>query len=495
MDTQILSESVLESVEIPKEQNKESTVKNENNKNNFDKNSKKILKLLLVLALPIALQNFLSALVNIIDNLMVSSFDVNPEICQKGVSAVLLVNQFVFVYQVIIFALAGAASVFISQFFGKNEFKQIPKVFGFSVVIGTFIGIVVTIISICVPSQIISLFFSPDDAQIAEFASTYLKGVALSFLPFTISTITAMTIRGTKKVNLALIATSISILINTFLNYSFMFGKFGMPKFGLVGAAYGTVIARFVEMITIISVSISKKYLIYGKIKEMFTFSKLFTKKFFKVFLPTCCNEIFWVLGTTVYLAIFSQIPDNGISLSALGVTQSIDKLVFVFFIGVGNATGVLIGNSIGNGENDKAHFYAKKCIKFSLIIGLVVGAITFSLSFMVPLMFNSLTTDAISLTRQLLYVFAIFMVVRSICFTVVIGVLRNAGDVIFSMILESITIWAVAVPLAYLGVMVFNLSIVWTYVLINCEEVLKTIIVLLRFKSKRWMKNVVNDI
>lgn len=469
------------------------TTKNDLNHEERHKKNKKIFMALFVLALPVALQNLLSALLNIIDNLMVSSL--GKGIAEPAMSGVLLVNQYIFVFQVIVFAVANSAVVYIAQFFGKGDKKNIPPAFSLALILGIGLGIIFTAISAIFPRQIIQLFFKPD-AEILDYATKFLSVVAYSFLPFAVSTVLACSIRGIKKVNLALIATSIGIVFNVFFNYSFMFGKFGMPELGIRGTALGTVISRTIEMLILLLYTIfNKKYFIWTNIKEQFKITKDYVKKYFKVFLPACTNEVFWVIGNSVYLAFFSQMPSSDIGLSALSITQSVDKLIFVFIIGLGSATNVIIGNLIGAKDYDETMYQSKLIMKFTTILGLIVGALMILSTFTLDFLFVDVSAESLRTAKWLLVVFGTVMVVRARNFNYILGILRSGGDVVFTMLVESITIWVIAVPMAALGTFVFKFPIEITYILIYLEEIVKVFIIERRFRSKKWLKNLVDDI
>ena len=436
------------------------------------------------LALPIALQNLLTSIVNIVDQVMVGALP--ADIATYAMSAVLLVNQIVFIFQIIIFAICNTNNVFLSQYWGKNDRDSIPPAVGFGLSLSVLIAIVTTLACTLFPQFVVGLF--APKAEILRYAEEFLRVVALSFLPSTLSIVLTFALRGLKKMKLALIANGAAIVVNCFLNFSLMFGKLGFPQLGLVGAAWGTVFSRIVEMTIVIAGLLIAKYPITARLSKMFAWTKDYLRQFTKMFLPILSNELFWVLGSSVYLAVFAQLPDSENVLSAVNVTQSLDKLVGVAMIGLGSATSVVIGNILGTNDVEKAKAYAKMSVQYSLFVGLLVAGIMFALSFFVQYFFVNLNAESLNYARNLILIFAVAAVIRTLNFNL-IGVLRAGGDTTFCFLTETCTIWLIAVPVCCLTGLVFQWRVEIIYSLIYLEEALKALLLSLRQRSGKWIR------
>ena len=266
--------------------------------------------------------------------------------------------------------------------------------------------------------------------------------------------------------------------------------KFGMPELGLNGAAWGTVISRGVELVIVLAAVLLRPTSITGPIRKMTEWNKFFFKGYFRIFTPTVANEVFWALGTTAYFAVFARMPDSESVLAALNITQSIDKLIFVFLIGIGNATAVLIGNSLGAGKPERAREDAYKALTFALMCGVLFGILNYCITFLLPVVFKTLSPASIEYANKVLLVYSIFLFVRAVNYTAVIGILRAGGDTRFCMLIETCTVWLLAVPAVAIGGLVFGLHIAWLYVLVFGEEFLKSFVLLWRVKNGKWQKN-----
>ena len=437
------------------------------------------------LAVPIALQNLLTSVVNIVDQVMVGALP--AEIANYAMSAVLLVNQIVFIFQIVIFAICNTNNVFISQYWGKNDRDAIPPAVGFGLCLSIVIALLTTLVCMLFPHFVVGLF--APKAEILRYAEEFLRVVALSFLPSTISIVLTFALRGLKQMKLALISNGAAIVVNCFLNFSLMFGKFGFPEMGLVGAAWGTAFSRIVEMVIVLVGLLIAKYPITARLPKMVTWSKDYLKKFSKMFLPILSNEVFWVLGASIYLAVFAQLPDSENVLAAVNVTQSVDKLVGVAMIGLGSATSVVIGNILGMNDVEKAKAYAKMSVQYSLVVGILIAAIMFALSFCVQFFFVNLNAESLAYARNLMMIFAVAAIVRTLTFNLMIGVLRAGGDTTFCFITETCTVWLIAVPICCLTGLLFQWRVEIIYSLIYVEEALKSLILYLRQRSGKWIR------
>jgi len=445
---------------------------------------KEFLKKVLLLSLPIALQNLITSILNIFDQLMVGWLPSNADNC---LSAVLLANQIVFIYQIVLFAASNTANIFIAQYAENGKKDKIPSSVGFLLIVCAAVCAVFTSVCLFAPDFVIGLF-SPQE-EYAALASEFLSLVAWSFIPMCFSVALNFTMRGIKRMRVGLITNIIAVVCNIFLNYFFMFGLFGYEGMGFLGAAYGTIVSRIIEFALMLGGVILFRYPLFARPKEMFSFARPFVKQFFKMFFPILCNEIFWVLSSTVYLYVYDKLPSSEIALAAMNIAQSVDKIVSVAMIGIGSAVGIIIGNVIGEGDREKVDDYANKSLWFALFTGLLIGILTVGCAFVAPNFFANVSLEAKETAKVLLLLFALTAVLRTVGFMAVIGILRSGGDTTFCMVSETLCIWLVSVPLVFFGGLVKQWNIYILYLLANVSEIIKCIFFVLRAKSNKWLK------
>lgn len=446
---------------------------------------KEFLKKVVPLSLPIALQNLIISVLNIFDQMMVGWLP--GGIADDCLSAVLLANQIVFIFQEILFAACSTCVVFIAQYVSSGREDEIPKRVGFLLCFNVSIAVIVTILCAAFPEFCIGLF-NPDEAY-RQIAVEFLRRVSFSFIPMSVTLSFTFSMRAVKRMKVGLTANITAVLLNITFNYWFMFGGLGLSPMGIMGAAYGTILSRTIEMAITVIGMIVFRYPIIAHIKKMFAFGDGFFKRFIKMFVPILCNELFWVLSSTVYLYVYDKLPNSKVVLASVNIAKCVDNIVSVAMIGLGSAVGIVIGNKIGAGEFDTAKDYAKKSIIFSLVLGLIMGAVTAAAAFVAPMFFIRVSEEARITARYLLLLYAVSAILRTLVFDYVIGILRAGGDTTFCMIAETLAVWLVSVPLVLVGGLVFKWNIYILYILGCVCEVIKAVVFQIRIKKNKWIK------
>lgn len=447
---------------------------------------KKFLKAMIAIALPITLQNLVASSVNMLDTLMITSLG------EESLAAVGLANQVFFFYSVTIFGIATGSSIFLSQFWGKRDTKNIARILGISLFLVSILGILFTLAALIVPESIMKIFST--DAEVISLGIDYLRIVSISYIITGVSFMYAVASRSIGQAKMPMIVSVVSFLTNLVFNYLLIFGKFGFPQLGVKGAAWGTLIARTVEIVLIL-------YLVYSRkrdnplahdILSMTDWSGDFIKKYFKTASPVIINEAFWSLGTVLYSLAYAKIGTG--AAAAVQILSTVQNIFMVFSRGLANSCTVMVGNKIGEGDEDEAVTYANSFMILSAALGFILGVILFVSTDGILIFFRNLTPELYNSAKKLLMVAAAFSFIKSFNGTLIVGVLRGGGDTKFSMFLEVGSVWLVGVPLAFLGALVFKLPVHYVFMIVNIEEVTKALVGITRVKSKKWVSNVIHD-
>jgi putative MATE family efflux protein len=293
--------------------------------------------------------------------------------------------------------------------------------------------------------------------------------------------------RSTGNVKTPTAVSVTALLFNTFLSYSLIFGKFGLPEIGIRGAAIAAVIARAFECVTLISITYLQKSPVAASLHELTDFDAAFIKKVIKPMLPVILNELFWSLGITTYNIIYGRMGTA--SFAAMNIVSTIEQVGFVVFIGVSNATSVLVGNRIGAGKEEEAFHYAGRSLGLGILGGLLIGLV---LQFVKEpiLSLYKVSPEVIENAGFLINVITFFLWVRVNNMTIVVGILRAGGDTRFSLFLDGIIIWLVGVPMAYIGAFVLHLPVYFVYLFAMSEEATKWLLGVSRYRSRKWINN-----
>src|SRR5512139_3836889 len=294
---------------------------------------------------------------------------------QKGdaaVAAVGLAGQIAFLLNLVHFGIISGAAMFTAQFWGRKDVPNLRRVLGLSLILAISASLIFFTLAQFLPGQILSIY-SKDPAVIALGAS-YIQMYSWTFLFFGVTFSYALVMRSTGDVKTPTTISIIALSISTFLSYSLIFGHFGFPELGIQGAAVAAIIARFFECVTLLTVTYAKKSPVAASLRELTDFDAAFVRKVIKPMLPVILNELFWSLGITTYNVIYGHMGTA--SYAAMNIVSTIEQVCFVIFIGISNATSVLVGNRIGAGKEDEAYRYAGRSLGLGILGGIILGLI-----------------------------------------------------------------------------------------------------------------------
>lgn len=442
---------------------------------------KKFLREMFSIAIPIALQNLITSSLNMVDTLMIS------DLGKSSIAAVGLANQLFFFYTFIIFGINSGSSIFISQFWGKKDIKNIKRILGLAVGLSAVAGLIFTVIAFFFPQLVMRFFIR--DANVVNLGVDYLRIVSLSYMITGIGLAYSIAARSIGQARMPMVVSAISFVINTLFNYLLIFGKFGFPKLGVKGAAYGTLIARIVEIILIIYFVYKNIEPLTATIKEMTNWTRDFVNRYIRITWPVILNEAFWSLGQVMYSVAYASIGEE--ATAAVQIASTIQNVFFVIIRGLANACTVMVGNQIGSGDDEEAYKYAIQFLKISTVSGLILGMVLALTPDLTLKLFRNLEPSLYEVSRKMIVIMGIFYFIKTFNATLVVGVLRGGGDTKFSMFLEMTSVWLIGVPLAFFGAMVLRLPVYQVLLIVTGEEIFKAIIAYPRVRSRKWIKNI----
>ncbi|MGL4731842.1 MAG: MATE family efflux transporter [Clostridium sp.] len=440
-------------------------------------------KKMLAIAIPVMIQNLISSSLNMVDTIMIGRLG------EAQIAAVGLANQFYFLFSLLIFGINSGCSIFTAQFWGKKDKGNIRKILGICLILGCFAGFIFNVFAFFTPKFVMSLFTK--DINVIQLGANYLKIVGLSYIITAISYAFSFSCRGIGEAKLPMVTSAVALLCNTVLNYIFIFGKFNFPVMGIQGAALATLISRIVEMVLIIGIVYKRKSPLAGKVREFLDFDKGFLKRVLNTMYPVVINEICWSLGMTMYAVIYARIGTEAVA--TYQIANTIQNIFIVAGFGLANACAVMLGNEIGAGREDNAQEYGKKFIKITFIIGCITGMLLFMSAKPIVDIYN-VSPKVLHDAKIILHVFGVITPFRMLTSLFIVGILRSGGDIKYSFVLEMSGVWLIGVPLAILGAYVLKLPIYLVVALVYVQEFIKVVLAFPRFKSKKWIRNLIND-
>ncbi len=442
-------------------------------------NDKKFYKTMLKLSVPIILQNLILTSLNLVDNIIIGG------VSETAIAAVGLANQYFFILNLVLFGIVSGSSIFTAQFWGNKDIKNIKRVLGISVITGVCAAFIFMLGGLLFPRQILGLF--SNDPKVITIGANYLRIIVFSYVITSITFAYSFALRSTGQVHIPLFVSIVALGINTFLNYALIYGMFCFPKLGIPGSAIGTLIARIIEVSLLLTLVYKNKLPVAASFKELFDLPIEFVKKFFKITIPVILNETMWALGVSLYALVYAQMGTDVIASTTISTT--VERIIWVIFMGIGNACAIMIGHKIGEGDKEEIFVYAKRFIILSPLFAIFMGVVVYFISplFLMP---YHISPTVHNYARKNLIVFSCFLWLRAFNFTAIIGIFRSGGDTKFSLLIDTGGVWLIGVPMAFVCGLVLHLPVYYVYALVSFEEVFKVAFGLPRILSKKWINN-----
>lgn len=447
--------------------------------------------MVLAVAFPIMIQNGITNFVGLLDNLMVG------QLGTEAMSGVAIVNQFQMVYGICIFGVVSGASIFGTQFFGKGEHENLRSTFQFKMIVSIFVAIIWMLVFTIGGKELVNLYLS-DDGQsdivlTYKCAHNYLMIMLIGMIPFAISQVYASTLRETGQTVVPMIGSSAAVVTNCFLNYLLIFGNFGAPKLGVAGAAIATVTSRYIEFFIVViwtHLNSAKEKFIIGAYTRC-TITKNLIFQILKTGTPLFLNETLWSVGQAAIVQCYSTRGLNAVA--ALNISTTVANLFNVVFISLGNSVGIIVGQLLGADKKEKAVDTDRKLIVFSLLSGIVIGAIMFVLAPFIPEIYNTNNTVKV-LATHILKVGAVFMPVYAF-YHAAYFTLRTGGKTVITFLFDSCYLLLVNLSLAFLLTSYTKIPVVEIYIIVQLAESLKCIVGYILLKKRVWVNNLVNKL
>lgn len=451
---------------------------------------KNFYKMTLTIAIPIIIQNLLTNLVSMADNIMVGQLGTNQ------MSGVAIINQLFFVFNLLVFGGMSGAGLFSAQYFGQKNHNGVRDVFRMKILIGIAIIAISLSVMIFLHEPLINMFLhegssSGNIQETFNYAKNYLYIMVIGIAPFVISNCYNTTLKESGQTVVPMKAGVLAVVFDIVLNYIFIFGKLGFPAMGVVGAAIATVISRFVECGYLV-IYTHRHSNDYPFIKHCYRTLKVpgsLVKKIIVTGTPLMLNEFLWAGGLTLQTQALST---KGLAtVGGLNICNTIGNISNCIFVTMGTTIAIVVGQLLGAGKLKEAKVTATRMAAFSLLISFGMIIILGLLGPVFPHFYN--TTDEI---RELATKF-IWAVAAATPFISLSNseyfILRSGGKTIITFLFDSCFVCLVNVPVAICLTKFTAIHIVGIFFLVNMLEGVKALIGFIMVKKDIWLNTIVD--
>ena len=444
-------------------------------------------KLVVAIALPIVLQNGITNLVSLLDNIMIGQVGIEE---MNGVS---IVNQLMFVFNLCIFGAVSGAGIFTAQFYGRGDSENMRYTVRYKIYSAVVAVILFGVILIALSDVLIRFYITPDGSgadpeRTAVLGKEYLF-VAIWQLPFfALAQVYAGTLREANQTKIPMLSSFAAFLANFLGNYILIFGKLGLPAMGVKGAAIATVIARFIEcsILVIYSHTHTQTHPAFKGLYSSFKVPKQLTINITKKGLPILINETLWAVGVAVLALCYSL---RGLAVvNAYTIASTINNLFSVVLLALGNAVAIILGNYLGAGKKEEAVIANVRLVSISVTSSIIIGIVLASISWVFPELYKT-TEEIKQLATSFIFIFAVFMPVNSYI-NCTYFTLRSGGKTIITFLFDSVFECFLAVPTAYILVSFTTLSTPIIYAIVLALWFIKVVAGIILIKKRIWLNN-----
>lgn len=431
----------------------------------------------------IAGQNLIAYSVGLADNVMLGNYS------EAALSGVALANQVQFLLQMVVGGIGEGVVVLASQYWGKRETKPIQYVSGIGMRVALVTGLIFTTAGLFFPEFVLGLL-SPESEIVAE-GVRYMRVVSLSYIIFCLSTVLLATMRSVENAQLGLIVSTTALVVNISLNYCLIFGRFGMPRMGVEGAALATLISRLVELCiaAFYAARVDKKLSL--TFRTMFSVSAPLIRDYRRYSTPVILSGFSWGVAMFLQTAVLGRM--GAASIAANSIAASLFSVLSVVSYGSGNAASVYIGKTVGEGDMVKLREATRTLQAIFLCIGLFSGAMFYLLRDFIISIYNVAPATQ-ELARRFITILSVTVIGSSYQAPCLTGIVRGGGHTKFVFYNDLIFMWGIVLPLSFLGAFVWKLSPVIVFFFLKSDQLTKCIVAAFEVNSYRWVRKLTRE-
>jgi len=438
-------------------------------------------KKVLAIMLPVAAQQAINMGVNMMDTVMLGKFG------EIQLSASSLANSFYNIYHILCMGTIGGCSVLAAQYWGAGEKDKVKQVFNLALRIAGTIALIFALVTWFFPGTIMKIF--TEEPEVIEAGIRYLKITAFIYIIHGTGFVMAQLMRAVGNARLGMWVSIVSFAVNIFANWVFIFGHLGAPEMQIAGAALGTLIARASEFAVTFWFILKVDSKLQMKLKDfLINPARDIFVKYLKVGLPALLSDGLLSLGNTAMAMIIGRM---GTSVSAsFSICQVVDRLVTVVLNGISNASGIIVGNTIGTGNREEAQAQGETFYILSLIFG-VISAGIIAIVGPLSLKLYDLEPETVTIATQMMRAFILIVFFQATQSVMTKGVLRGGGDTKFLLLADILFLWIASIPLGYLFGLVWHFPAWLTIWALRVDFVIKSVWCIGRLKSGKWIHEV----
>lgn len=440
----------------------------------------------MTLAMPIALQSLITIGVNMLDTIMVGRLG------EEALSATSLANQFINIYHIFCMGLGMGASVLVSRYWGMRESEPekaaeaLKKTVCIMVRLTLGLALLFAAATLVIPGAIMRTY-TPEES-IVSLGVVYFRYSIITYFFLGLSLVCTIVLRSVGQVRMPLYVSVGAFCVNLVANYALIFGRLGMPRLGIAGAALGTLIARVFEAGMICGYLLFLDRVIGFRIRHLCMKTRDLLGEYIRISIPVLISDGILAIGNNTVAMVVGHLSVAFVAANAItSVTQQMSN---VLAQGVAQAGAIVTGQTLGEGGRDKALSQGYAFLGLGLCLGLFAAVVIRLISGPVIHAY-SMSQETTEVAGQLMDAIGFIMIFQSANSIMTKGVLRGGGDTKVLMIADNIFLWMLSIPLGLLAGFVLELPAFWIYTCLKADQIAKTVWCVFRLRGGKWIKKI----
>lgn len=440
------------------------------------KNSTDMRREAISITWPAFVELVMSTLFGMVDMIMVG------QLSSAAITSVGLTNQPFMLLLAIFSAVNVGTTTLVAWNIGARNTEKANLITRQIVVINAILGIIMSAIGVIFAHQ--TVVFMGAQADTIKDATIYFQIVSSGLVFQAITMGITASLRGAGETKIPMFYNIGSNLLNVFGNYALIYGKFGLPKMGVTGAALSTTISRTVACVVGLSIIFfSNQSVISLKLRGSYKPNRGIIKEVLSIGLPSALEQFVLQSGLMLFARTVSSLGTIGFAAHQIGL--NICGLTFSPSMAFGVAATTLVGQSLGAKDEEKAKKYADMIHHMAMIVSCTMGGVFILFSFQLASLYTKDLAVA-SMAAIILKIMALSQIGQSTQLSLA-GALRGAGDTMYPLYASIFGIWIFRVFVAYIFVSVFHWGLIGAWVALALDQYTRAAVVYFRYRSGKW--------
>lgn len=430
---------------------------------------------------PVFIELIMGTLFGMVDMIMLGRYG-GEAVSVPSIAAVGITNQLMFIGLSLVQSLNIGATTMVARYIGAGKEERIESVIR-HVIILTQVLLVIPILYLGIVKTDSTMKFIGAHQDSIDIGRKYFQVIALGFIfqAFNFSIFAAL--RGAGETKIPMKINLIVNLLNVVGNAILIYGLFGMPELGILGAGVSTSLSHVVASILLVIIIFSKKSIITINLRERFRFNKDIIYNLVKIGVPASMEQIALRVGILLFGRIVSSL--GTVAYATHQICINIMNLSFTPGQAFGIAASALTGRSLGEKKPHKAEEYIKLCGKIGAVVSTMMAVVFFVFGGRIASLYTE-SQDVINEAARILKVMAFIQPFQS-SQLIIAGGLRGAGDTVWTLISTFIGILLVRVALANLFVKVIGIGLIGAWLAVLIDQAIRWFLILFRFRTGKW--------